>query len=223
MTDTSGDPALAAGAVPAGAASAGTAAAAPGGGVTQAVLGLKPELLGAYKRMLTYQFSGTLVLVAVLAVGLLGSYFIAANWQPPVLVLITLAGMLGAFFSALIRLYNVDQLSVAIVSETVAQLGGWHLFIYSLTPPVIGAIASVVLYIAFVGGVLAGGLFPTMECKGALKGCVELVEVLNNYGPKAAPDYGKALLWAFIAGFSERLVPDTLQSLVAKAEEQRKA
>ena len=35
---------------------------------------LKPELLDAYKRMLTYQFSGALVLVAILALGLLTSY-----------------------------------------------------------------------------------------------------------------------------------------------------
>src|SRR4029078_2865390 len=108
---------------------------------------LKPELLDAYKRMLTYQFSGALVLVAILALGLLTSYFIAKNGHPPVLILVTLAGMLGAFFSALARLYNVDHLSVAIISDTASQLRGWHLFMYSLTPPIIGAIASVVLYI----------------------------------------------------------------------------
>ena len=58
--------------------------------------GLKPELLGAYKRMLTYQFSGTVVLVTVMAAGLLGSYAIA-RWEPPILILVTLSGMLGAF------------------------------------------------------------------------------------------------------------------------------
>jgi hypothetical protein len=186
----------------------------------RAAAALKPELLDAYKRMLTYQFSGALLLVAILAVGLLTSYFIAEHWQPPVLVLVTLAGMLGAFFSALARLYNADQLSVAIISDTATQLRGWHLFMYSLTPPIIGAIAAVVLYVAFLGGLVAGGLFPVMTCKAA-NGCRQLAEVLNDYGPSEAQDYGKALIWAFIAGFSERLVPDTLQSLVAKTEKDR--
>jgi hypothetical protein len=182
-----------------------------------AVEGLKPELLGAYKRMLTYQFSGTVVLVAVLAAGLLGSYAIA-RWQPPVLILVTLAGMLGAFFSALTRLYNVDQLSLALISPTVSRLNGWHLLMYSFVPPVVGAIASVVLYIGFVSGLVDGGVFPKMSCKGDGKTCTQLVEVLNDYGPTGANDYGKVLVWAFIAGFSERFVPDILQSLVMRSQ-----
>src|SRR6187402_957305 len=179
--------------------------------------GLKPELLGAYKRMLTYQFSGTVVLVAVMAAGLLGSYAIA-RWEPPILVLVTLSGMLGAFFSALTRLYNVDQLSLALISPTVSKLNGWHLLMYSFVPPVVGAIASVVLYVGFVSGLVSGGVFPAMSCKGDGKTCTDLIEVLRVYGPTGANDYGKALIWAFIAGFSERFVPDILQSLVMRSQ-----
>jgi hypothetical protein len=180
---------------------------------------LAPELLAAYKKMLTYQFSGTVVLVAILAVGLLGSYVFVKTWQPPILVLVTLSGMLGAFFSALTRLYQVDQVSVALISPTVSQLSGWHLFMYSFVPPMVGAIASVALYIGFVSALVAGGLFPEMACKGAGP-CDDLYGVLTSYGPKAAPDYGKVLIWSFIAGFSERMVPDMLQSLVAKSQKQ---
>jgi hypothetical protein len=180
----------------------------------------RPELLDAYKRMLAYQFSGALVLIGVLTVALFISYVFAKQWQPPVLMLVTLAGMLGAFFSALVRLHTADQLSIAIVSDTATHLRGWHLFMYSLTPPIIGAIASVVLYIAFLAGLVSGGLFPAMSCKDA-NGCKALGDVLNSFGPTEAQDYGKALIWAFIAGFSERLVPDTLQSLVAKTEKDR--
>lgn len=179
---------------------------------------LSPQLLGAYKKMLTYQFSGTVVLVAVLAVGLLGSYIVVKTWQPPILVLVTLAGMLGAFFSALTRLYQVDQLPVALISPTVSQLSGGYLFMYSFVPPMVGAIAAVALYIGFVSALVAGGLFPEMACKGAGATCDDLYGVLTSFGPKAAPDYGKVLIWSFIAGFSERMVPDMLQSLVAKTQ-----
>jgi hypothetical protein len=179
---------------------------------------LKQRLLEAYKRMLAYQFGGTLVLVVILAIGLLASYFIAKTWQPPVLVIVALSGMLGAFFSALTRLYNVDQLPLALISETVSELNGLHLMIYSFVPPVVGAIASVVIYVGFVSGLIDGGVFPTMACKSTTNTCNEFVQVLNDYSPKEAVDYGKALIWAFIAGFSERLVPDMLQSIVAKSQ-----
>lgn len=179
---------------------------------------LKPRLLEAYKRMLAYQFGGTLVLVFVLAIGLLASYKIADNWNPPVLVVVTLSGMLGAFFSALTRLYNAEQLPLALISETVMELKGLHLMIYSFVPAVVGAIASVVIYVGFVSGLIDGGLFPKMVCKAGVEKCTSFVEVLNDYGPEKAADYGKALIWAFIAGFSERLVPDMLQSIVARSQ-----
>jgi hypothetical protein len=178
---------------------------------------LKAKLLAAYKRMLAYQFYGAVALVGVLAFGLLASYAIA-KWEPPLLILVTLSGMLGAFFSALTRLYNVDQLSIALISPTVSELEGRYLLMYSLVPPMIGAIASVVLYVAFLGGIVGGGIFPEMVCKSKAGECSSLISVLNDYGPEGPQDYGKTLIWAFVAGFSERLVPDLLQSLVAKSQ-----
>jgi hypothetical protein len=41
---------------------------------------------------------------------------------------------------------------------------------------------------------------------------------MQNYLPQHAQDYGKALVWVFAAGFSERLVPDLLQGLVTKEQ-----
>jgi hypothetical protein len=181
---------------------------------------LKPEILGAYKRMLTYQFSGTLVLIALLAAGLLTSYFVAKTWQPPILVLVALSGMLGAFFSALTRLYNVDAASIALISPVATRLSGWHLLMYSFVPPMVGVIAAVVLYIGFISGLVDGGVFPKMSCKGEGKTCTDLLEVMNDYGPTLATDYGKALIWGFIAGFSERFVPDLLQSLVVRSQKE---
>jgi hypothetical protein len=182
------------------------------------VVDIKPELLGAYKRMLTYQFSGALLLMAILTLSLLTSYFIAKAWQPPILVLVALSGMLGAFFSALTRLYNVDQVSIALISPVASKLSGWHLMMYSFVPPMVGIIASVVLYVGFISRLVDGGVFPKMSCKGDGKTCTELLEVMNDFGPATANDYGKALIWAFIAGFSERLVPDILQSLVVRSQ-----
>ncbi len=185
---------------------------------------LKPELVAAYKRMLTYQFVGTAVLAIIFVIVILGGYM---DWfHLPPLILMMLAGMMGAFFSALTRLYNVDDMSAVLISPTVSRLSGYYMLMYSLVPMMVGAIAGVVLYMAFVGDLVTGGLFPKMACHplGAPPNakCPEVTDILLNYGPAEAKEYGKALIWGFIAGFSERLVPDTLQMLVTKQQKQEK-
>jgi len=116
-------------------------------------------------------------------------------------------GIVGAFFSALTRLHRVDHLPQALMSDTVLGLNGVHLVVYSIVPPVVGAIAALVLYVGFISGIFESGVFPKLVCKAATKTCNDLVQVLNDYGPDKAADYGKALVWSFFAGFAERLVP----------------
>jgi len=177
---------------------------------------VQSKILSAYKEMLSFQFGGTVMLAGSVAVALLACYGFGGI-SPPLLVLAMLAGMLGAFFSALTRLYNVDQASIALITPTVRQLGGRYLMMYSLVPPVIGAIAAVVLYLIFVGRLLEGGLFPAFSCRKGM-GCSSVLDLMNNYWPSNPEDYGKVLVWSFAAGFSERLVPDVLQGLVSKEQ-----
>jgi hypothetical protein len=183
-------------------------------------LDLKQKLLAAYKRMLAYQFCGAIILVAIPAAVLVFSYVSAKGnaWQPPIMMVVALAGILGAFFSALTRLHRVDQLPLALMSDTVLGLNGLHLVVYSVVPPVVGALAAVVVYIGFISGVIDSGVFPKLVCKAATKTCNDLLQVLNDYGPEKAADYGKALIWSFFAGFSERLVPDMLQAVLARMQ-----
>jgi hypothetical protein len=174
-------------------------------------------ILAAYKRLLTYQFGGSLLLVLILGLALIFAKQIGA---PPLMLLIMLSGMLGAFFSALTRLYNVDSAAAAVISPTVSKLGQLHLLIYSLVPPVIGAIAALVLYLGFAGDILQGGVFPKIVCRqeGA---CNTIYGIVINFVPGTPSDYARALLWSFIAGFSERFVPDTLLTVVARQREQQ--
>jgi hypothetical protein len=174
------------------------------------------RILAAYKKMLGWQFGGTVLLAGGTAVVLIVCY-VYGRVSPPLLVLVMLAGMIGAFFSALMRLYSVDQASIALISPTVQQLGGPYLMMYSLVPPVIGAIAAVVLYLVFIGKLLEGALFPSISCVPD-QVCASLMDIMNYYWPTKPEDYGKALVWSFAAGFSERLVPDMLQGLVSKQQ-----
>jgi hypothetical protein len=170
------------------------------------------NVLGAYKNMLIFQFGGTVGLAGLIAI-ILWAYFKKNNSSPPLLPLVVAAGMLGALFSALIRLYNVDQAGKALITPTIQRLGP-YLILYALVPPVVGAIAAVVLYLVFIANYLHTDVFPAMKC--FKEPCETVLDLMNYYWPKTPEDYGKALVWCFIAGFSERLVPDLLQSMASK-------
>lgn len=168
-----------------------------------------------YKKMLAWQFAGTAVLVAIMFTFLFFP-FIFRTYQPPVLILVSFTGVLGAFFSSLIRLYRIENITQTLTDEDSIDLDGSHLAIYSFVPPLMGAIAAVVLYVAFAADLVNGPLFPKFECKPTP--CENLLQIVDNYRPDSGKDYAKALVWAFIAGFSERLVPDTLAGFISKKE-----
>lgn len=186
-----------------------------------AATGDEAKIISAYKEMLKAQFFGTVgLMIAIIAILLIG--YLSTDNSPPLLLLVMLAGMLGAYFSALTRLYRVDEAGAALITPTVKALGGWYMAMYSAVPPIVGAIAAVVLYLLFVSELVQSDLFPSIECIAG-KSCKSISELMKNYWPVEPSDYGKALVWSFVAGFSERFVPDLLQSLVKKEETKGKA
>jgi hypothetical protein len=177
------------------------------------------RILAAYKQMLVALFVSTLIVTGVLIALLLPfSFLFNADRNPPLIFVVILAGALGAFFSALIRLYNFDDLPKALVARGLEGLPKGHLRIYSLVPAVIGAISATVLYLVFAADMLQGGLFPKFGCELGENKCDLFRTLLNQWHPAQASDYAKTLVWSFIAGFAERLVPDTLQGLTRAAQ-----
>jgi hypothetical protein len=73
-------------------------------------------------------------------------------------------------------------------------------------------IGASVLFLAVAGNLVGGEMFPSFVCK--IDDCNSFVG-LFSYGPEQVQDYAKVLVWSFLAGFSERLVPDSLRSLSA--------
>jgi hypothetical protein len=190
------------------------------------------QLLAAYKQMLVAMFVATLLISAAAMAITLGFHYgnkttdpaeiALGRGDPPLMVILIFAGALGAFFSSLIRLYDFADLPKALIDPNLGlgKMRSGYLMIYSLVPPVVGAIAATILYIAFAAGLLQGVLFPAFECKlgsRELSECNTFGHTISDFGPKVATDYAKCLVWAFIAGFAERLVPDALHSFAAKA------
>jgi hypothetical protein len=84
-----------------------------------------------------------------------------------------------------------------------------------MIPPLVGIIASVVLYLIFAAGLVTGDLFPKFHLsEGNLKSD-DFQNFISNWQPVLATDYAKAIGWGFIAGFSERFVPDILDRIGA--------
>ena len=185
---------------------------------------LRRRLLGAYKQMLASLFIATLVVIAATLLLIVPYYIIQQlNGGKPsesssIFGTVVLAGALGALFSALIRLYNLEDLPKALVAQDLEGLPSKYLFIYSLVPIVVGAIAAAVLYLVFAAKFLTGNFAPEFDCIHG-DGCATFLDFVAHWSPNGGDNFAKALVWGFIAGFAERLVPNTLRTLARSVED----
>jgi len=90
-----------------------------------------------------------------------------------------------------------------------------------LAKPFLGAIFAVALHLLFMSGVLSGGIFPTLAIHPK---DVEVEFKSFFFGTVLATDanFAKLLVWCFIGGFAERLVPDILDRLANEADKSKK-
>lgn len=118
--------------------------------------------------------------------------------QAGVICLVIFSGCLGAYVSIQRRLQAVTD-----GGDPVIGILAIHEFSSTLHFPLIaGGVFAVVLYFVIAAKLLDGTLFPD----------------LTSPVPTTIVNWGKLFTWSFIAGFAERLVPDTLDRLVSQAQ-----
>jgi hypothetical protein len=72
-----------------------------------------------------------------------------------------------------------------------------------------------VLYLVFMGGILSGELFPAFQ--NTTEPFVSIGQFVGCVNPDTNADFAKLLLWAFVAGFSEKFVPNLIARLEGQA------
>ena len=162
-------------------------------------------------------FFATLIIAAFAGCALLYSDW-TGNELLSILPVVILAGVLGSFVSALNRIYSSKDI-FPITSYSVFLRGtNTYLIAYSSIPALVGAISSTILYVVFASEIVVGPFFPEFSCKLGENHCVEFQQFLTSWSPKSAPDHAKAIVWGFVAGFSERFVPDILNRVTSDSE-----
>ena len=128
-----------------------------------------------------------------------------------VMMLIFFAGAVGAVVNNYYRLATLSTNTVALQAATQTDLVVIQMYVSLL----VAGILAFVAYGLFLSGLVQGSLFPVFEkTQESYQGVTAL---LMNLAPKTNLDAAKAILWAFIAGFSERFVPNIIDALINKS------
>lgn len=133
-----------------------------------------------------------------------GLWFQEASGVPLTLA-VFLTGAGGGVLSTYFRLKDISPSKVS--SNAILQI---------YMTPIISGVLGWTMYGLFLTGVLQGALFPAFTVlKGDnyqdLSGIFDIV-------PKLKMDAAKSLLWAFVAGFSEKLIPNILDRLADQVD-----
>lgn len=118
-------------------------------------------------------------------------------------------GIIGGFVSIQQRLPSIEDDELHLLSKTWASV---------LLIPVYGGIFALVLYVLFLSGMLRNSLFPNfyMPFFNLPVEAKDIIKFLRECYPLTGPDLAKLIFWSFVAGFSERFVPQLIHKVSFK-------
>jgi hypothetical protein len=157
----------------------------------------------------------------LLAIGVVGAFYgmvaqrycpVAFSWLAP---LTAFMGAAGAFVSLQQRIQSLPSSGDPILNIFALKEGLVSVYL----APVSGALFAGLAYLLFVSGYLNGEIFPKFGVTGppaSASPTSTMTGYLRQMEPTTPADLAKLLIWGFIAGFAERLIPDTLNRLIVR-------
>ena len=160
----------------------------------------------------------TTISVVLIVLGMTTAAVLATQLdQPPSFALeliIFLAGSVGGVANNYRRLVNIPLKVIADQNPITKQLITFQTYV----SPIVGGIFSIVLYLLFMSGILQGTFFPVFS-HVLQEGYVSFKLFAHGANPATNQDAAKAILWAFIAGFSEGLVPNFIDKIAQETSD----
>jgi hypothetical protein len=186
----------------------------------------KAILTGSYKDEMTEEQWQTLEtyrawmalafgIIASLLFALVARQLVILNDRPEISVdhctrllsVVAMSGMVGGCVSMVRRMQTITR---DCDGTTLSHRPALSLVSAGAVSCLLGGIFAMILYYVFLGAMISGTLFPQFVTKG------DITQTIVN--PLSTPDMAKLIVFAFIAGFAERLVPDTLDRLSASSK-----
>jgi hypothetical protein len=121
-------------------------------------------------------------------------------------------GMLGGFVSIQQRLKRMGDEELDLLARDVFQI---------MLVPIYGSVFALVAYVGFLSQIITGDLFPKffMAPFHQPPTSDDVLRFLSETYPASGPDFAKLLFWCFVAGFSERFVPQIISRLPGAEQE----
>jgi hypothetical protein len=166
------------------------------------------KLLIITKRLLIFvaiTLLSTAILFSLTFFGIIDRFFV--SW------LAFQCGIIGGFVSIQQRLNKIGNEELTLLSESWTSI---------LLIPIYGGIFSLILYILFLSSLIQSSLFPEFYIPAFSTPQVTVNDIqkfLTECYPKTGPDLAKLIFWSFVAGFSERYVPQIIQTLTSKKDQ----
>jgi hypothetical protein len=169
-----------------------------------------PGTLDAHRLLVMWLFISTLVIgLGFLALVL---YFdVTGRGGVTIMPAVIVAGAGAGFVGSLRRLYSFQDIFSRREYVQLFRKMNSYVAAYSLVTAVVGMIGAVMVYPLLAAGLLKSDLFPEFHC--AVGQCADFHGFISNWNPIDAAANAKAIVWGFIAGFSERFVPDILNRM----------
>lgn len=123
------------------------------------------------------------------------------------LPIVFFAGTLGAVAKNYRRLYPIPESQ----NRKHDLLDTIKVDLQLYISPLIGGLFGIVFYVLFLTGIISGSLFPNDDRLN--DGFDNLHRFLLDASPTRNIDAAKAIFWAFVSGFSVRLVPNILDTI----------